>query len=158
MSHQAHGPHALVYRRMTYAQRLLAYSKTDDRTGCMEWQRCLHRDGYGKVCYQGKAQWAHRVAWQVWRGEIPNGMHVLHRCDNRKCINPDHLFIGTNEDNISDCAAKGRGAICIPKIPASAAREICDRRFTGVALARKYGVSTAAISLYRKRMAAGVTY
>jgi len=50
----------------------------------------------------------HRVAWKLYHGEIPIGLHVLHKCDVRNCVNPDHLFLGTNKDNAIDCAVKGR--------------------------------------------------
>lgn len=53
---------------------------------------------------------AHRFAWEITRGPIPDGLHVLHRCDNPPCCNPDHLFLGTHIDNVADMVAKGRGA------------------------------------------------
>ena len=52
---------------------------------------------------------SHRYAWELWEGPIPNGMNVLHRCDNRRCCNPAHLFLGTQQENMLDMYAKGRG-------------------------------------------------
>lgn len=52
--------------------------------------------------------YAHRVSWELFRGPIPNKLFVLHKCDNKNCINPDHLFLGTAKDNIHDCIRKGR--------------------------------------------------
>lgn len=76
--------------------------------GCWEWQGWKIPKGYGGINYLGKKVYVHRLAWILKRGEIPEGLHVLHRCDNPPCINPNHLFLGTNEDNIHDCMSKGR--------------------------------------------------
>lgn len=67
---------------------------------------------YGTIgCRKGVGQprtlHAHRVAWQLYRGEIPKGMHVLHKCNNKMCVNPDHLYLGTHADNMRDAAAAG---------------------------------------------------
>lgn len=79
----------------------------DDQTGCWNWKKTSGRR-YGNMHYDGTAQQAHRVSWQLHRGPIPDGLHVLHRCDNTKCVNPDHLFLGTRSDNMVDMVAKGR--------------------------------------------------
>jgi predicted XRE-type DNA-binding protein len=77
-------------------------------TGCHEWRAGLHRDGYGKFQFRGRSMQAHRVAYQLFSGEIPEGRWVLHRCDNRLCVNPEHLFLGDVVANIADMDAKGR--------------------------------------------------
>jgi hypothetical protein len=64
--------------------------------------------GYGELMMRGKEVRAHRAAWSFENGPIPPGMHVLHRCDNPKCVRPDHLFLGTNADNMADKTRKGR--------------------------------------------------
>lgn len=69
---------------------------------CHEWQSTMHRDGYGKFWYNGKTLAAHRVAWLLFKGEIPADKWVLHKCDNRRCVNVDHLYIGTPSDNVRD--------------------------------------------------------
>lgn len=63
---------------------------------------------YGRFRFRGKTDCAHRVAWILCRGEIPDGLYVLHHCDVRRCVNPDHLFLGTYQDNVDDMVAKGR--------------------------------------------------
>lgn len=64
--------------------------------------------GYGQFFFRGKNEGAHRVSWRIAGGDIPAGLNVLHRCDVRSCVNPAHLFLGTQQDNVKDCAAKGR--------------------------------------------------
>lgn len=77
-------------------------------TGCWEWARSLNGSGYGTYYNKGKKDGAHREYYRRYRGEIPPGMFVCHKCDNKKCVNPDHLFLGTNSDNIRDMVAKGK--------------------------------------------------
>ena len=80
-----------------------------DDKGCWIYQGLSHEFGYGVLSlgHRGTIS-AHRASWIVFRGEIPEGMKVLHRCDIPPCFNPDHLFIGTQADNIADMDRKGR--------------------------------------------------
>lgn len=91
-------------------ERLEAYSQVNNENGCREWVRHTNPDGYGMLWLNGGAERTHRAAWIAQHGSIPKGMHVLHKCDNRKCINLDHLFLGTNADNVADKVAKNRQA------------------------------------------------
>ena len=80
--------------------------------GCWEWTRGKNRGGYGKFRTRGrhgKFHRAHRAAWELTNGPIPDGLCVCHRCDNPPCCNPAHLFLGTQAENLRDMVAKGRG-------------------------------------------------
>ena len=78
--------------------------------GCLEWQRSRSTKGYGQIGYRGRLWAAHRLVLHLL-DRLPDGLHALHRCDNPCCINPDHLFAGTNADNQQDKFAKGRGVV-----------------------------------------------
>ncbi len=77
---------------------------------CWEWQGARLPKGYGRLrlSNQRRTAYAHRTAWELLRGPIPEGLHVLHKCDNPPCCNPSHLKLGTNTDNIADKVARGR--------------------------------------------------
>lgn len=81
--------------------------------GCWEWQGTRQNQGYGLITERadGKmvARTTHRVSWELHYGSIPKGLMVLHRCDNRKCVRPDHLYLGTASDNAHDMWATRRG-------------------------------------------------
>lgn len=78
-------------------------------SGCWEWIGRRNKKGYGNFDMEDiKETCAHRASWIFFRGEIPKGLHVLHHCDNPCCVNPNHLFLGTNQDNVDDKMKKGR--------------------------------------------------
>lgn len=88
------------------------WPKVEKGDGCWIWKASFLRSGYGAFGWKqnGKLTMknAHRVAWFLANGPIPEGMSVLHRCDNRKCVRPDHLFLGNQRDNLMDMILKGR--------------------------------------------------
>lgn len=83
--------------------------KIVQRSPCWEWQKSRDKHGYGYVGQDAKTKKAHRVSYETFIGLIPEGMCVLHRCDNPPCINPEHLFLGTLKQNALDRDAKHRG-------------------------------------------------
>jgi hypothetical protein len=102
-----------------------------------------------------KSQLAHRVAWQLYRGEIPPGMQVLHRCDNPLCVNPDHLFLGTHADNMADMKAKRRSTFgersAKTKFTEDMVRYILNSTEPNTVLAIRFSVNQASISNIRHR-------
>lgn len=82
-------------------------SKAGD-SDCWTWQGPTSESGYGTLYWRGRHSRAHRVSYEITHGRIPGGLHVLHRCDNRPCCNPAHLWLGTHTDNMRDMFAKGR--------------------------------------------------
>lgn len=131
--------------------------KKADGSECIEWQGSLHQDGYGHLTYQSKYWLAHRLAWTLANGQIPDGDCVCHTCDNRRCCNVDHMFLGSHSDNMADMRNKGRRKGINAgekngraKLTAEKAKEIrakYAKKQRQVDLAREYGVAQAVISL-----------
>lgn len=121
------------------AARLARRSQRNPETGCLEWTGCFQR--YGIVRVAGRSRKAHRVAWELANGRpIPPGLNVLHRCDNGRCVEPQHLFLGTQADNVADMCSKGRN--------------VPGRSLPGIAY-RNAKLSVQAVASIRAAVAAG---
>ena len=112
-------------------------------TPCIEFQGYRNAAGYGRVRCKGKRVYAHRKAWEDKNGPAPEGMMIRHRCDNPSCINPDHLLLGSHQDNMQDMVARDRQSKRpgsrnpFAKLTEGQAREIRDRL-----RAHYWGIST----------------
>jgi len=131
-------------------QYLKERSKYNKHTGCIEWIGSIANDGYGQA-WQGDFWWrAHRLAYTVYKGEIPEGKIICHHCDNPRCINPEHLYVGTQKTNAEDRVKRGRSNIKTgeeagaAKLTEAQAIEIIRRRKSGEKekdIAKDYNIS-----------------
>lgn len=157
---------------MNFAKRF--WSKVNKTDHCWEWTASLSRTGYGTFTVTDrdtglsgrsryKSKLAHRVSWEIEYGPVPDGMCICHRCDNPRCVRPDHLFVGDNLANMADKKAKGRGRgdfrfrrppsgerAGSAKLTNTEAAEIRDLYASGLfkqsEIAAAYGVTTTRIS------------
>lgn len=135
---------------------LSSFQKSE--TGCWIWiGAAMGPMGYGQISTKRKTLPAHRVSWTIFRGEIPKGLFVLHKCDVPKCVNPDHLFLGTPKDNMADMVKKNRSLKGhrhpSAKLTESQIHEIRASQMSQRALAVKFGVLQQTISdICRRRI------
>lgn len=121
-------------------------------TGCWNWTGYVcPREGYGYLSVKDRNTKANRASYVAFKGEIEGGLMVCHSCDNRMCVNPDHLFLGTAKDNIGDCVRKGRNARGerqhLAKLNEDSVRSIReDGESTREELVKRYRVSKSAIA------------
>lgn len=145
-------------RTKEYLLEILKESYTSHvvkQKGCWDWSGSFDKDGYGQIscCRELKICKAHRASWIIHRGPIPEGLSVLHKCDNKKCTNCDHLFLGTTFENSRDLVYKDKQL----KGENNGAAKLCDEQVreikkdlqhgvSGSYLGRKYGISKTTIS------------
>ena len=138
----------------TPAEAFAARTVKDIVTGCLMWTGAHDGKSYGHLRIGGKLVKAHRYAWSVVNGEIPEGGLILHRCDNPPCVNADHLFLGNHTDNVNDMDAKGRrvnnqpkGSAChAAKLTADAVIAIRADTRRQADIAAAFGISQAVVS------------
>ena len=144
------------------------WSKVKKGDFCWNWTSSVSRGGYGKFSVS-RSKWveAHRISYLIKHGSIPDGLCVLHKCDNKMCVRPDHLFLGTYNDNVQDCIVKGRArrGKLIPmlgedhvnsKLTNKGVRLMRKMRKAGVLLkeiANEFGCCEAQVSLIVRRKA-----
>lgn len=135
-------------------RRLANKTSAPNADGCMLWLGAKAHFGHGIIVVHGKKRHAHRVSWGVHCGPIPEGMVVCHRCDVPACVNPDHLFLGTDADNFNDMRSKHRHAFGarngIAKLTESEVLQIRADTRTNKAIAQDYGVTDVLISKIRR--------
>ena len=140
---------------MTLKSRLLAKIDICSEAGCWNWTASKSSGRYGKLEISGATLSAHRASYEVYRGPIPEGLFVCHRCDNPACINPDHLFLGTHADNMADKVKKGRhrtprgSEVVTSKLTEADVLAIRASRVSNGCVAEQYGVDRSLISLIR---------
>lgn len=123
-----------------------------NETECHLWNAAIGRTGYGRFQVKGKGIYAHRFSYIFWIGLIPEGMCVLHKCDNRSCVNPNHLFLGTYKDNTKDMFNKGRQHLTdgtrngMAKLTLEQVNKIRNDRRKQRIIAEDYNISTAQVS------------
>lgn len=130
--------------------RFMSYvTKTD---GCWLWIGCKNRRGYGKICFEGNIHaTAHRVSYQLFKGPIVDDLYVCHTCDNPSCVNPEHLWLGTTQDNKVDQLKKDRGGVKLKADNVLEIRKMYSEGVGSVAISRIFDVACSTISNIAKR-------
>lgn len=132
------------------------FKKVEKTSSCWNWKGILFKQGYGRIASLNKVKSlkAHRISWEIHFGKIPDGLCVLHKCDNRKCVRPDHLWLGTKFENNQDRSFKKRSAYGLShpngKISTSEVLNIKKiyntKNISQYKLAEMFGVSQSLIS------------
>ena len=128
----------------------------EPNSGCWLWLGSVNNWGYGVGLH--KNEFAHRRSWREHNGDIPTGMHVLHKCDNPSCVNPSHLFLGNNLSNIRDKVSKGRaagagrgGSHWNNRLTEDQVKQIFSDKRSQADIAAEYGVNQQAVSKIKRK-------
>ena len=134
--------------------RLCRLSVPVPESGCWLWLGATTPRGYGKMTITdggvGRSEYVHRAAWRNWRGDIPHGLYVCHKCDTPSCVNPEHLFLGTAAENVADMFAKARNVTPQSRLTHDEALEILASKESCNAMGAKFGVSGSTVHLIRR--------
>lgn len=129
-----------------------------ESTGCWEWRLKVRPNGYARVTYLGKSMYAHRLSFEAFNGYIDPKKDICHSCDNRKCVNPNHLFQGARKDNMQDAVSKNRQAkgLMLPqtKIHGKILDEVLSMAKDGVKyqyIANKFNVTKSCIGYIARK-------
>ncbi len=149
------------YAHMTYRDKFWKFVKIGEPSVCWEFKGKLFSNGYGDFRMNAVSTMAHRVSYFIANGELPDDLVVCHHCDNRRCVNPQHLFIGTQVDNMQDMMQKGRNKPARgekggkSKLTDNDVRSIRQLAISGMfhrEIAAKFGVSTKQITVIVNRI------
>lgn len=143
-------------KRESVEERFMKYvQKSDDPNGCWEWVGYKFTDGYAAFWKDGKQNRASRVSYTLFVDDIPENMCVCHSCDNKLCVNPLHLFLGTHQDNMTDKVKKNRqyrpkgedhGNHKLTEQSVYKIRELCKNGYNQYRIADMFGISQSSVS------------
>lgn len=135
-------------------ERFIKYVSMNNTTGCWDWTGNICFYGYGRINYKMKSYRANRAAFILFKQTDPGKLLVCHKCDNTKCVNPDHLFLGTQKDNMKDCKAKKRtayghknGSSKLKENDVLIIKDLAKKNLTHLEISKRFGVSRANIGL-----------
>jgi hypothetical protein len=145
---RGHSNHLIVRKKGDPVKSF--WMRVDKSESCWEWDGYIYPNGYGSHKVQGVTTYAHRYSWVIHFGPIPENMCVCHKCDNRKCVNPSHLFLGTHQDNMRDMDEKDRRTLPKgQKISVEQAKRIKELGIQGVhfnEIAYTYGLKRCTVA------------
>ena len=138
-----------VQKQQSMPERFWNKTQQVTESGCVIWMGYATKNGYGQVGVGGKVLRAHRVAWELTNGSIPEGSDVLHKCDTPSCVNPEHLMLGSQSKNMADMVSKNRDAIGEKhgnaKLRLNSVIDILESANGPTELAKKHGISPSTV-------------
>ena len=147
---------AIEMARKSLLERFEEKYCPEPNSGCWLWTHGTNRKGYGHFYFNGERWMAHRASWVMAHGEIPKGMHVLHRCDTPCCVRPDHLWLGSNADNVADCMTKRRHRFGsksnLAKIDDKTALQIYNDRSSAKQIAQRHNLHISTIRRIKSKL------